>query len=247
MRIRSIKPEFWRSADITGLSIDDRLLFIGLWSYVDDNGVGIDREPTIIGDLFAADMFRDSRETVARVSRGLQNLSEASLITRYTVEDRPFLFITNWSAHQRIDKPGKPRYPRPDDENAILATLSRDRRESVAPGAGEQGSRGAGEITKTSLRQSRNESGPVVTDDALSPTLKRLSLRHGITSVPAVWAAVLKHTSRNLSPEGAFDVALWILAKKSGEPPRAPQRYVTGAISRNPFEVQQYIDEGGTQ
>lgn len=108
-------------------------------------------------------------------------------------------------------------------------------------------SRVQSDSSKTSLRQSRNESGPVVTDDVLSPTLKRLSLRHGITSVPAVWAAVLKHTNRNLSAEGAFDVALWILAKKSGEPPRAPQRYVTGAISRNPFEVQQYIDEGGTQ
>ena len=33
MRIRSIKPEFWRSDDITALSLEDRLLFIGLWSY----------------------------------------------------------------------------------------------------------------------------------------------------------------------------------------------------------------------
>ena len=40
MRIRSIKPEFWTSDDITALAVDDRLLFIGLWSYVDDNGVG---------------------------------------------------------------------------------------------------------------------------------------------------------------------------------------------------------------
>jgi hypothetical protein len=29
MRIRSIKPEFWRSDDIARLSWDDRLLFIG--------------------------------------------------------------------------------------------------------------------------------------------------------------------------------------------------------------------------
>ena len=47
MRIRSIKPEFWRSDDVNSMCIEDRLLFIGLWSYVDDNGVGIDRHSDI--------------------------------------------------------------------------------------------------------------------------------------------------------------------------------------------------------
>jgi hypothetical protein len=47
MRIRAIKPEFWRSDDIDRLDWHTRLLFIGLWSYVDDNGVGRDRESDI--------------------------------------------------------------------------------------------------------------------------------------------------------------------------------------------------------
>ena len=59
MRIRTIKPEFWRSDDIASLSWDARLVFIGLWSYVDDNGVGRDSLPSIVGDLFAADMTAD--------------------------------------------------------------------------------------------------------------------------------------------------------------------------------------------
>src|SRR5690606_32766035 len=112
MRIRSIKPEFWRSKDISALAIEDRLLFIGLWSYVDDNGVGLDHLPDICADLFADDMFNDSRETVARVSRGLQKLAERELIQRYTVADKQYLMISKWGSHQRIDKPGKPRYPR---------------------------------------------------------------------------------------------------------------------------------------
>jgi hypothetical protein len=150
MRIRSIKPEYWRSADITNLDIADRFLFIGLWSYVDDSGSGIDDEATIIGDLFARDMFRDPRETVARVSRGLLNLFEAGLIIRYTSSGKSFLHITNWEKHQRIDKPGRQRYPRPDDENVILATSSRDSRDTLAPGTGEQGNRGTGEQVKNS-------------------------------------------------------------------------------------------------
>jgi hypothetical protein len=145
VRIRSIKPEFWRSMDVTSLSIEDRLLFIGLWSYVDDNGVGVDHEHSIIGDLFAADMFHNPRETVARVAGGLAHLSAAGLITRYTVDSRPYLFITNWEAHQRIDRPGKPRYPRSDAQNAILATPSREFRDTLATGTGEQGSSGTEE------------------------------------------------------------------------------------------------------
>ena len=109
MRIRSIKPEFWRSRDIANLNWDARLVFIGLWSYVDDNGVGKDIDYDIIGDLFAADLIKDPRETVARVSRALASLSEAGLIYRYEFDGTPYLEIATWSRHQRIDKPGKPR------------------------------------------------------------------------------------------------------------------------------------------
>ena len=149
MRIRSIKPEFWRSADINSLALEDRLLFIGLWSYVDDNGVGRDELPVIVADLFAGDMFADSRETVARVSRGLSNLFSASLIDRYAVDGKAYLMISKWNEHQRIDKPAKERFPRSDGESVVIretvATPSRDSRENLAPGTGEQGSRGTGE------------------------------------------------------------------------------------------------------
>ena len=118
MRIRSIKPEFWRSDDISCLHIEDRFLFIGLWSYVDDNGVGKDKLASICADLFAADLFADSRETIARVSRGLQNLSEAGRIQRYTVEGRDFLYVNNWPKHQKIDKPNVPRLPPPPGETS---------------------------------------------------------------------------------------------------------------------------------
>ena len=52
MRIRSIRPEFWTSEDITSLSWEQRLIYIGLWSYVDDNGVGRDNPKLIAADLF---------------------------------------------------------------------------------------------------------------------------------------------------------------------------------------------------
>lgn len=151
MRIRSIKPEFWRSQDVSRLDIETRLLFIGLWSYVDDNGVGVDRDAIIAADLFADDMARDPRETLARIQRGLATLSEAGMITRYTVENRDYLHVSNWEKHQRIDRPNKPRLPLPTSENAEIATHSRHTRETPATGTEEQRNRGTGEQNKSEV------------------------------------------------------------------------------------------------
>lgn len=149
MRIRSIKPEFWRSDDIDALSIPDRLLFIGLWSYVDDNGVGLCSLKDIVGDLFAGDMTRDSQETLQRVSEGLRTLSRHGLIEVYRVDDKDYLHVTHWSDHQVINHPAKARYPLPDkgSESPLMLfteTLKRPSGESLAwnRGTGEQGNRG---------------------------------------------------------------------------------------------------------
>jgi len=160
MRIRTIKPEFWTSNDIADLSLEDRLLFIGLWSYVDDHGRGRAEAHLIIAALFPRDMFANPRETVARVSRGLSHLSDAGLIHRYEVEGAPFFAVTAWTKHQRVDKPRPSRIPSPEEADTTtipqndanretVAKESRNCREGVAkpldtsaPGTGEQGNRG---------------------------------------------------------------------------------------------------------
>lgn len=149
MRIRSIKPEFWRSDDVAALSIEDRLLFIGLWSYVDDSGIGVDKTAHICADLFAPDLEANPPEVFARVTGGLQNLAERGLILRYEADGKPYLYVTNWEKHQRIDKPSKRRFPTPDEGKHRSSGGSREdsgrATEKVAPGAGEQGNRGTGE------------------------------------------------------------------------------------------------------
>lgn len=142
MRIRTIKPEFWRSRDISDLNIEDRFLFIGLWSYVDDNGVGVYDVAIIAAELFAHDLSRDSRETLARVSRGLQTLSDRGLITLYSDVKRDLLHINTWKSHQRIDRPAKAKYPLPDAVRETLATPSRDPRETPSTGTEEPRNRG---------------------------------------------------------------------------------------------------------
>lgn len=154
MRIRSIKPEFWRSPDVSRLNIEDRLLFIGMWSYVDDNGVGEDRVSMIAADLFADDVERDPREAFARVSRGLANLSEGGQIIRYEVAGRKYLEVAQWSSHQRIDKPARSKLPRHSAEGAVLATPSRHSREAPAITLGtDQGIKGSRERGNEGTRE----------------------------------------------------------------------------------------------
>ena len=122
MRIRTIKPEFWRSEDIAALSIEDRLLFIGLWSYVEDNGVGRDEPQLIQCDLYPLDTFT---EASLRTHGGLMRLSQQGLITRYEGPDgRRYLQINSWDKHQKINRPSKPRFPQYNAENCTLTEAS---------------------------------------------------------------------------------------------------------------------------
>lgn len=150
MRIRTIKPEFWRSADIAALAREDRLLFVGLWQYVDDNGVGIDDYRLIAADLFPLD--DDQAEVREYVEQGLARLSRGSLITRYEVAGRRYLHVSTWKRHQRVVNPNKARYPLPPeqptpptcDDAGANESLDRDAREtgeSLSPVTGEQGSK----------------------------------------------------------------------------------------------------------
>jgi hypothetical protein len=172
-RIRSIKPEFWKSETIAALPIRTRLTFIGLWSYVDDNGVGIDSFKLISAELYGLE--DDPREARDNTRECLARLADARLITRYTLDGKRYIRITNWDEHQRIDRPNKPRYPLPTDPTVTLldpdqaadmdngATVSIDhsrnpratlatvhRLEQWNRGAGEQGNRGTEEDTHSS-------------------------------------------------------------------------------------------------
>jgi hypothetical protein len=94
MRIRTVKPEFWRSADTAALDYFTRLLFIGLWNYVDHNGVGEDDVKMIRADLFPRDEPVD--EVLAKIQGGLAELSKRGQITRYgdPATGRQYLDVT---------------------------------------------------------------------------------------------------------------------------------------------------------
>lgn len=109
-RIRTIKPEFFTSLTIADLTPEQRLTFIGLWTHVDDEGRCVD-DPRLIK---AAIWPLDDR-TAADIEVDLKALTESSLITRYTLNRKRYLAVTNWAEHQRINRPTESKLPAPEE------------------------------------------------------------------------------------------------------------------------------------
>lgn len=115
MRIRTVKPEFWRSDDVDALPLEDRLLFIGLWMIADDDGRAAYKPTAIMADLFAGDMERDLPATYDRVVSGLKRLENGGLIVRYEAQGRAYFWIPTFTEHQVINRPSASRLPPPPE------------------------------------------------------------------------------------------------------------------------------------
>jgi len=111
-RIRSIKPEFFTSLTIADLPLSARLTFIGLWTYVDDNGVG-PADPRLI--RAAIWPLEETPDILQRTREDLQRLQEAGLITLYEASGRPLVYVKSWDEHQKVSHPRKPRFLTPHD------------------------------------------------------------------------------------------------------------------------------------
>jgi hypothetical protein len=162
VRIRSTKPEFWRSKTIAQFDWGVRLVLKGLESYVDDNGVGKDDLALIGADVFPRDLSGNPPETLRKLREAISELDSAGLIVRYTIHGEDLLYIDRWKDIQYVQKPKAGRFPRPDgtfeydqivdpDSYRNPPEVVRNVPEAVQPGTGEQGNRGTGEISSVAL------------------------------------------------------------------------------------------------
>lgn len=113
-RIRSIKPEFFTSLSNAELTLAARLTFIGLWTYADDEGRGVDDVRLIKAAVWPLD-----RSTKA-VEADLCELEKADKIVRYRAADTPLLAVTHWRRHQSINRPKASRWPGPDTAPSVI-------------------------------------------------------------------------------------------------------------------------------
>lgn len=165
MRIRSTKPEFWRSKRIAEVEWEARFVLKGLESYVDDNGVGKDDLELMVGDLFSRDLARDPSRTLKRVQAAVSTLSEAGLVHRYADNGTDLIYIAWWESVQYINRPTKGRFRRPDGtwnygESEIGAFAPEDSRAFKSPQSLIRGSEDQG------IRETGDQGIPPTADEA---------------------------------------------------------------------------------
>lgn len=119
-RIRTIKPDFSQSETIGRLSRDARLLFILLWTLVDDSG-----KTRAASRRLASALYPYDEDAPRRIEGWLRELERERCIQRYVVEGDSYLLICNWLKHQRIDRPTPSRLPDPREDSRGLAENSR--------------------------------------------------------------------------------------------------------------------------
>jgi hypothetical protein len=116
-RIRSIKPEFWKSEKVASkLRGPDgrqaRLFFIALWNFAEDHGVVRGQPSYLKSEIFP---YEDD-VTMADVSRWLDLLESGRFIIRFERDGLRYLWIKGFNDHQKINRPSPVSLPEPTAE-----------------------------------------------------------------------------------------------------------------------------------
>jgi hypothetical protein len=106
-RIRTIKPEAFKSESLSSVSVLARWTFAGLWTYCDDEGRGRSDPRLVKAELFPI----DDKTTLSNVRAVLDELEQIGAICRYEVANRGYLHCPKWTDHQKVSHPTKSKFP----------------------------------------------------------------------------------------------------------------------------------------
>lgn len=95
-RIRTIKPEFFRSRSLAKCSLPARITFAGLWCEADDHGRGIADARILKGALWPL----EDGITPGDVEDHLEELAKTDHIRLYTIGEERYYEIVEWEKHQ---------------------------------------------------------------------------------------------------------------------------------------------------
>ena len=110
MKIRSVRPEFFSDVKMAHLSLGARLLYIGLWGYVDDEGRGEYLPKLIEGAIFPHEA----------VDFGLwwAELEGIGRVVRYEVEGQGYFHVPTFNDHQKPNRSYASKLPAPSEPTA---------------------------------------------------------------------------------------------------------------------------------
>ncbi|MCA1185783.1 hypothetical protein LCD36_04860 [Saccharopolyspora sp. 6T] len=207
-RIRTIKPDFFRSRTIDKLTYEQRLTFIGLWTHCDDEG-RCEYDPRLV----KADVWPLSDRTSGDIDGDVQALTESSLITHYTVGERSYLQINGWREHQKINRPTPSKLPAPD--SGQIAPLTSGDSDSVmtqgvltedSPGERKGKEQGTGK----GKEQGSAAAAPLPSDETFTTFWSTYPRKDGKADALKAWKKATKaHDADHLVSEAQRWAELW--------------------------------------
>lgn len=116
-RIRTIKPEFWRSPSTASASPWARLLFIAMWNWADDHGRAEWTPRELLGFAFPHDT--ESPCTDAEFPLLLAEVADAFAVKFYINSGRRFYEIPSWDSHQKSERRTNTRFVTAEDPESF--------------------------------------------------------------------------------------------------------------------------------
>jgi hypothetical protein len=110
-RARMIKPDFWNDEKLSSISLQARLVFIGLWNISDDYGVTKGNPVWIKNQLFPYGCAKTED-----VTKWLHELEDKKFIYYFKDSGESYYYIKTFNKHQKVQHPSKQRNPEPPDE-----------------------------------------------------------------------------------------------------------------------------------
>ncbi len=236
-RIRSIKPEFPQSEDIGRLSRDARLLFVQLWTLVDDAG-----RTRAASRMLASLLYPYDDDAGDLMTGWLAELERNGLIQVYNVEGAHYLQIAKWLKHQKIDHPSASRLPEPSE---ILAK-PREPSRTLAPDLGPRTLDMDQDQEKKRSQSSRGTSLPddwmPTNDDVAYGSRLGLDARQiGVAAEDMrLWAKANSNRSVGRKADWSATFKTWMRRKKQEKPNAKPtvseaiRSHIEGGISFGP-------------
>ena len=130
-RIRTIKPDAFRSESLSSVPRETRWTFAGLWTYVDDAGRGLDNARLIWAELYPL----DDDVTPEDVERDIDALARVGAVVRYSADGKNYLVIPAFDKHQAAAyRRSESHIPAPTD-----ADLHAPARNGMRMSAGREG------------------------------------------------------------------------------------------------------------
>lgn len=122
-RIRTLKPELLEDERVADLGDRAFRLFVGAILLSDDHGNLRGAVGYLRGQIYWGRVGASPDD----VEGAMRELQDAELVRPYRVRGQAYLHLRSWHKHQKIDKPGKPKVPTPeeaDPEEALVLAES---------------------------------------------------------------------------------------------------------------------------